>query len=259
EGSLTQPQFIGTGHLSGGRVLINYLNTYYTVDGNVSFAPNLISFKGLSLRDVQKHQATFQGGIRHNNFRNFVLDIKSELNNFQVLNTTFQNNQLFYGTAFVSGNLDILGAANNLELTARATTQPNTRFFIPIGSSNGQFQEEFIKIINVHDTLSNEEKKPSVEKVAINNLRMNFDLNITPDAYTEIQIDPRTGENIPGRGRGVRNLGIATQGHFSLRGNYELVDALYNFSLYNVINERFVIAPGGRISWDGEPSGGIIN
>ncbi|HLU89370.1 MAG TPA: translocation/assembly module TamB domain-containing protein, partial [Cyclobacteriaceae bacterium] len=258
-GSLRQPQFIGTGHLTGATVLINYLNTFYTVDGSVSFAPNAISFKDLSLTDVQKHHATFQGGITHNNFKNFVLDIDSELNNFQVLNTTLQDNKLFYGTGFVTGNLKILGAANNLELNARATTAPNTRIYIPLVSSNGQFQEAFINIIDVHDTVSNEIQKPSVKKLAINNFRMNIDLNITPDAYAEIQIDPRTGENIQGRGRGVLNLGIDTQGNFSMRGNYEIVDALYNFSLYNVINKKFEIEPGGRISWHGDPYGGIMN
>ena len=258
-GSMLRPQVIGVGNLSGGTLRINYLNTLYTVNGNVAFSVDDINLKGLTLTDVQGHNATLSGGISHDHFSNFVLDISSNLNNFQVLNTSLNNNKLFYGTAFATGELDILGAANNLELNARATTQPNTRIYIPLASSNGQFQEEFINIINVRDSTQTINTKVDLEKVVMNNLRMNFDLNVTPDAYAEIQIDPRTGENIQGRGRGVLNLGIDTQGNFSMTGNYEIVDALYNFSLYNVINKRFVIEPGGRIAWYGDPYGGIMN
>ncbi|MEX2591816.1 MAG: translocation/assembly module TamB domain-containing protein [Anditalea sp.] len=259
DGSMVEPEVVGTGKLSEGTLRINYLNTFYTVNGNVSFVPNEINFNGLSLTDVQGNKASFRGGITHDNFNNFVLDISSDLSNFQVLNTSLNDNELFYGTAYASGELDIFGAANNLDLTARATTQPNTRIYIPIGYSNGQFQEEFINIINVRDTTQFIGFEKTVDKLAINNVRMNFDLDVTPDAYTEIQIDPRTGENIQGRGRGVLNLGIDTQGNFSMRGNYEIVDAVYNFSLYNVINKRFVIEPGGKIAWYGDPYGGVMN
>ena len=260
EGSMIRPQVKGVGKVSGGTLRINYLNTLYTVNGNVAFSPNEISLKGLMLTDTQGHSAALKGGIQHDHFSNLVLNISADLNNFQVLNTTLNHNKLFYGTAYASGDLDILGAANNLELNARATTQPNTRIFIPLTSSNGQFQEEFINIINVRDTTQTKVLNGGEsEKLSINNFRMNLDLNVTPDAYAEIQIDPRTGENIQGRGRGVLNLDIDTQGNFSMTGNYEIVDALYDFSLYNVINKRFVIEPGGRIAWYGDPYGGIMN
>ncbi len=133
EGSLIQPRVIGTGMLSGGKLKINYLNTSYILNGNISFTPQEINFKGLSLTDNQNNSATFRGGITHDNFSDFVLDISSDLRNFQVLNTSLANNKLFYGTAFVTGDLDIFGASNNLELTARATTQANTRIYIPPG------------------------------------------------------------------------------------------------------------------------------
>lgn len=258
-GSMLRPEVIGTGQLADGALRVNYLNTSYTVNGKVAFTPGEISVKGLSLTDYQGHNARLRGEITHDRFSNFVLNVSADLDNFQVLNTTLNHNKLFYGTAFASGELDILGAARNLELNARATTQANTRVFIPLNSSNGQFQEEFINIINVHDTTQNIPGGTNSEKFINSNLRMNFDINVTPDAYAEIQIDPRTGENIQGRGRGVLNLGIDTQGNFSMTGNYEIVDALYNFSLYNVINKRFVIEPGGRISWYGDPYGGIMN
>ena len=258
-GTLNFPEVTGTGRLNGGKLLINYLNTFYTVDGNIVFNTNEISFRELQLRDSNGNLARMRGGISHDYFSDFILDISSNLDKFQVLNTTVRDNEIFYGTAYTSGTLNIFGAANNLDITARATSEANTRIFIPFGSSSVQAQEDFINIINVRDTSRVITMEEGVEKLAINNVRMNFNLDVTPDAYLEIQIDPRTGENIQGRGRGVLNLNIDTQGNFSMLGNYEITEARYNFSLYNIIRREFIVQPGGRISWFGDPYEGTMD
>ncbi|WP_373495394.1 translocation/assembly module TamB domain-containing protein [Aquiflexum sp.] len=258
-GTLNFPVISGSGKINEGRLLVNYLNTNYTIDGNLVFSPNEISFRELNILDTNGNRARMRGGVSHDYFSDFILDISSNLENFQVLNTGVRDNDIFYGTAFVTGTLNIFGAANNLDITARATSQPNTRVFIPLGATSVQAQEDYITIINVRDTVRMVESQETVEKLAIQNVRMNFILDITPDAYTEIQIDPRTGENIQGRGKGVLTLKIDTQGNFSMEGNYEITEAKYNFSLYNVIRREFIVQPGGRISWFGDPFEGVMD
>ena len=260
EGSLNFPVINGTGRVNEGKLLINYLNTYYTIDGNLLSTLNEISFRELVIQDVNGNRARMRGGISHDYFSDFILDIRSNLENFQVLNTSIRDNDLFYGTAYATGTLEIFGAANNLDIIARATSQPNTRIFIPFGTSSTQAKEDFITIINVRDSSKVAASfEDSIEKLAINNVRMNFVLDLTPDAYAEISIDPRTGESIQGRGRGVLTLNIDTQGNFSMNGNYEITEARYNFSLYNIINKEFIVQPGGRISWFGDPFEGIMD
>ncbi|MDN3687205.1 translocation/assembly module TamB domain-containing protein [Cyclobacterium jeungdonense] len=258
-GSITRPIVEGLGKLEGATFRFNYLNTTYLIDGNVIFEPNDISFRGLELKDVNNNTARLRGGITHDNFANFILDLDASITNFQVMNTSAADNDLFFGEAYATGNINVFGAANNLDLTANATSQPNTQVFIPIGDTNGQSQEDFINIINVRDTTQSVTFEETVDKLTINNLRMNLNLDLTPDAYVEIQIDPKTEENIQGRGRGVLNLNIDTQGNFNMTGNFEIVDALYNFSLYNVINKKFLIVPGGVINWYGDPYEGVMD
>jgi hypothetical protein len=259
DGSLKFPVVTGNGKVNAGTLRVNYLNTLYTIDGNLVFNPSEINFRELNILDVNGNRARMRGGISHDYFSDLILDISSNLDNFQVLNTGVRDNEIFYGTAYVTGTLNIFGAANNLDITARATSQPNTRIFIPLGATSVQAQEDFITIINVRDTVRMVESQETVEKLAIQNVRMNFALDITPDAYTEIQIDPRTGENIQGRGRGVLTLNIDTQGNFSMQGTYEITEAKYNFSLYNVIRREFIVQPGGRISWFGDPYEGVLD
>ncbi|MCC5938039.1 MAG: translocation/assembly module TamB domain-containing protein [Lunatimonas sp.] len=259
EGTLGKPEVTGQGTLSAGRFLFNYLNTQYLADGEVLFDPNEISFRAVTLRDINNNRATLSGGLTHDNFSNFIVDVNASLTNMQVLNTTLANNELFYGTAFATGTVAVFGAFNNLEITANATSQPNTRIFIPLSSSDAQVQEDFITFINVYDTTAHAGTGSRGQNSAISNLNLNLNLDLNPNAYLEIQIDPRTGENIQGRGRGVLNLNVDTQGNFNMTGTYEIVDALYNFSLYNIINKRFVIEPGGRITWFGDPYQGNMN
>jgi hypothetical protein len=258
-GSIAFPVVIGNGLVTGGTLLVNYLKTQYTVDGNLIFNNNEISFRELILRDTNGNRARMRGGISHDYFTDFILDISSTLENFQVLNTGSKDNEQFYGTAYVTGTLNIFGAANNLDITARATSQRNTRIFIPLGSKSFEAQEDYINIINVRDTTRIISLEETIEKLDISNVRMNFTFDVTPDAYTEIQIDPRTGETIQGRGRGILTMNIDTQGNFSMSGNYEITEAKYNFSLYNILRKEFIVQPGGRISWFGDPYEGVMD
>ena len=258
-GTVGVPELLGSGRIDQGKLKINYLNTSYQIDGSILFRPTQISFQDLIFRDVNGNRATFTGGLNHRGFDDIFLDINSRLSNFQVLNTSARDNELFYGAAFATGTLSIRGSTSNLDVTARATTQPNTRISIPLTSSNEQYQEDFIQIINVQDTVRIKALAEEVNRLEIENIRMNFIIDVTPDAFAEIIIDPKTGESIQGRGRGVLNLNIDTQGNFSLAGNYEIVEGLYNFSLYNVVKKKFEVQPGGRITWFGDPYTGVMN
>lgn len=258
-GTTATPEVLGSGRIDQGKIRINYLNTSYQMDGSILFRPTQISFQDLVFRDINGNRATFTGGVNHRGFDDIFLDINSRLTNFQVMNTTVRDNEVFYGSAFATGTLTVKGSTRNLDVVARATTQPNTRIFIPLTSSNEQYQEDFIQIINVQDTVRIKALAEEVNRLEIENVRMNFILDITPDAFAEIIIDPKTEESIQGRGRGVLNMNIDTQGNFSLTGNYEIVEGKYNFSLYNVVKREFTVRPGGRITWFGDPYTGIMN
>lgn len=258
-GTTDLPELIGSGRIDKGKVHINYLNTSYTLDGSILFQPTQISFRNLIFKDLNGNRATFTGGLNHTGFDKIFLDINSSLSNFQVLNTSAKDNEVFYGTAFATGSLTIKGSTTNLDITARATTQANTRIYIPLTSSNTQYQEDFIQIINIQDTVRIQQLAEDLNRLDIENVRMNFILDITPDAFTQIIIDPKTEESLEARGRGVLTMNIDTQGNFNLTGNYEITQGQYNFSLYNVVKRKFDIQPGGRITWFGDPYQGIMN
>mgnify|MGYP001792362587 FL=1 len=255
-GRLNYPILRGEGTVADGHIRINYLNTDYDLNGGVFFDANTIGVRDLLLKDERNQTATFNGGIFHDGFRNFVLDLNGSLNNIAVLNTTLQDNDLFYGQGYATGTVSLLGAINNLDITARAKTEKGTKIYIPVGGIEGVEQSDFIKFVKADSVLLSENE---IDKVNLTGLNLDLDIEVTPDAYGEIIFDVKTGDIIRGRGQGQLQMLISSQGDFNMFGDLRFLEGGYNFTLYNIINKEFNIQPGSSIAWLGDPYGGVLD
>ncbi len=259
-GSLDYPILEGTGTITDGTVKINYLNTDYRFEGGVIFDANEIGVRRLQLTDQDGNLARINGGIFHDGFRDFILDLSADLQTFQVLNTTVSENELYYGTAYGTGQLNMIGSPSNLTISANATTGRGTRIFIPLNSSTSIEQEEYISFVDFdNDSLTSQIQSKIEEQVDLSGIKLDFDLEITNEAYCELIFDIKSGDIIRGRGDGNLKLQIDTKGDFNMFGDFEIETGAYNFTLYNIINKEFEIEKGSRISWYGDPYGAILN
>ncbi|MDO1445644.1 translocation/assembly module TamB domain-containing protein [Rhodocytophaga aerolata] len=259
-GMLTAPMLKGALTVNGGRFKYNYLNTTYHFNDKVYFSENEIGVRQLQLYDQDNNLAYLKGGVFHDGFRDFVIDLSATMQSFQVLNTTAKDNDLFYGTAYATGNLSILGSISNLTITANALSNKGTKIYIPIGgtSKTVEQKQDFITFISksqIGDTVVTENKA----SVNLSGIKLDFNFEITPDAYCEIIFDIKSGDIIRGNGNGKIKMQIDTEGDFTMFGDYEISKGAYNFTLLNAINKEFKIKEGSRISWSGDPYGGILD
>ena len=261
-GRFSHPLVKGTGVISDGELMFNYLNTHYSLEGPVEFDNDQIRINNMTISDDENHRGTITGKITHNGFKEPLYDITFSIHNMMVLNTTVKENNLYYGTAFATGDIRIFGKQKNLKITASARTEKNTRFFIPLNGTTEVEQQDFITFVQPRDTLSdksNDEEDdgwnsgPDNKATRLEGLTLNLDLDITPDAYCEIIFDITSGDIIRGRGKGNIKLQIDTKGDFEMFGQYEIQEGAYNFTLYNIINKEFNILPGSLITWNGDP------
>ena len=139
-GSLKKPVMTGYGILEAGVMKINYLNTNYYFNGKVNLSKNLIDLKSMTLTDAFNHTATLNGEITHDYFSNFRLDLGGNLNGLQVLNTDEDLSDLYYGNAFASGTINLIGEASNLTIAANLKTESNTEIYIPITEGEDDFE-----------------------------------------------------------------------------------------------------------------------
>ena len=259
-GTLSDPLVQGSGLINNGGIKINYLNTEYTYNGAVEFSKDLISLSDLNFEDLNGSPANFGGEVRHNSFRDFSLDLTGNLNSFQVLNTTFDNADIYYGDAYATGTVSLRGAASNLNIDADVTTASNTKIYIPISEDTDQGTVDYINFIDLTDSVASVQAlQDEVEKMKIEGLKLDLNINVTPDAYAEIIIDPRTGDIIRARSNGQLRLQIDTQGDFRMTGGLNITEGAYNFSLYNIITKEFDIEQPSRITWSGDPFAGEMD
>jgi hypothetical protein len=260
EGTFTEPIIRGEGNIENGKILIDYLKTLYSFDGKLNITPNQIIFEDFSMYDVLRNKGYLDGYLTHRNFSKFRINLNASFTNFQVLNTTDKDNSLFYGQAYSTGDLNILGPLSNMKISATARTSKNTRIFIPISGGGSTEKSEFISFVNFKDSTQNKinlsKKKQSEEPSGIT---MDLNLDITPDAYAEIIFDIKAGDIIRGYGNGDIKLQLDTKGEFNMFGLYEFERGNYNFTLFDIINKEFNITKGSRITWYGDPYSGQLN
>lgn len=259
-GNLNRPIVTGTGEITNGGIRINYLNTFYDFTGKISFNQDKISFENIKLLDTKGNMGSLSGDLLHEGFTNLWIDLKGDMQSLQVLNTTAKDNDLFYGTAYVSGDVQFYGSVGNMSIDANAKSEKGTRIFIPVASSSSVEQEDYIHFINTKDTANSEtEFINTTNELDIRGINLNFDLELTPDAYAEIIFDIKSGDIIRGRGNGKLSLNIDSNGAFTMIGNYVLTEGGYNFTLYNIINKEFSIQAGSKITWNGDPYGANLD
>jgi TamB, inner membrane protein subunit of TAM complex len=257
-GILAKPEISGEAMIENGKVTVDYLKTTYGIAGKFGMSHNLMSLQNLVLTDAFGNKGEVDGIIAHKEFSMFRISLDGRFKNFQVLNTTAKDNSLFYGQAYGTGSLNILGPFDNLKISATAKTDRNTRMYIPISGTSNVQRSDFITFTSFRDTVKKKDAQ-SVKKKTASNFTMNLNLDITPDAYAEIIFDLKAGDIIRGYGRGEMKLDLDTKGEFSMFGLYEFERGFYNFTLGGVINKEFAINKGSRISWFGDPYAGVVN
>jgi hypothetical protein len=261
-GTFSEPLIDGEGKIEGGQIMIDYLKTLYTFQGTLGITPNKIIFKDFNLQDGQRNDGYLDGYLTHRNFSKFRIVLDANFTNFQVLNTTSKDNSLFYGQAYSTGKLNMFGPLSNMKISATARTSKNTRIYIPISGTSSVEKSEFITFVHFSDTLKNtvaNNKKINTQSNEPTGIVLDLNLDITPDAYTEIIFDIKAGDIIRGYGNGDISLKIDTKGEFNMFGLYEFEQGNYNFTLYNILNKEFNITKGSRISWSGDPYAGVLN
>jgi len=259
-GLLRKPQINGELTLNTGGLAIPYLNVNYQFNDNTKIALKEQSFifGRANMFDVDfNSNALLSGKINHINFSKWSLDLEIDSQRFLVLNTQESEDALYYGTAYVNGNIDISGPTDQLVIKAEVNTEEGTIFKIPLNDTN-TFENSYIHF------LSPEEKyaRISGEEVVIDDIKgleLDFDLSVNEKAEIEIVIDKESGSTIRGRGNGGLLAQINTTGKFNMYGDFIVTEGVYNFVYRKIIQKKFQVLPGGTLVWEGDPLKAEIN
>lgn len=255
-GDLRNPNMNGLLTLNDAGLGIPYLNVNYDFGPSslVRLANQSFDFQNVRLKDTAEGTtAVLDGSISHQFFTDWRLDLNVDTrgDRFLILNTDYDEEELYYGTAFAVGNGFIYGPTSELNIEFEGSTGKGTILKIPISDVASVGDYSFINFIE-KDRLQAEAAGRTLREYE-GGMELSFDLTITPDAEVEIVIDQETGSSLKGTGAGLILMEINTNGKFNMWGDFVVVTGQYHYKYGGVIDKIFKVRPDGRINWDGEP------
>jgi hypothetical protein len=218
----------------------------------------------VQLSDRDDNTATLNGSFNLNDFKQMSMDIRLETDNFLFLNTQIGQNDAFYGTAYGKGYMTISGPVNQLNFYINATSNRGTAIYLPLTGEVTTTDNRIYTFKEKHSAVSATSSKTSYNKAyeqEASGMRVNLDLDITPDAELQMIFDYQAGDIIRARGKGNIQMNVSTVGDFtySMYGRYEMEEGSYNFTLQNIVNKHFQIEQGGTILFSGNPYDAQLN
>lgn len=208
-------------------------------------------FGSITLYDNYGNTALLTGKLLHDGFKNWRVDKAnvSAPTGYNFMNTTYDDNQDFYGTVFAKGDIDLDGSFNDLMINVnRLETLKNTEFNLPVSGKAADKEYTFIHFVNPNDTV-----KKIDYKSKISGINVNMNITATQDATVSIILDQSANDKIIGRGTGDLNFTLNRKGEMSLSGVYNLIDGKYDFNFQGILNKTFKIGSGSTITFNGDP------
>ena len=245
-GTWAKPQLNGQVDLQDAGLTIDYLNTAYSFSSKVDIAPDMFSFDRATVLDEEGHTGRIGATVIHHDLKDWNYDVWGTLNNMMALNTTVDMNELYYGKAYATGDFSVSGYRGSLEINVDAATAPGTDIHLPVGGSTEVSPIGFVRF-------SSADTSDAEEEVDLSGVSLAMNVTVTPDARFELIFDPTVGDILSGSGSGHIEMGVTPAGEFSMQGQVQVDEGDYLFTLRNVVNKRFQIQPGGRITWYGDP------
>lgn len=232
------------------KMKFDYINTSYHSPGiNIKIMPDTFQILPSVLLDEKDDTAYYSGIFTHQNFKNLQMDFRLKAKNFLCLNTNETQNSSYFGRGFVSGDMRIFGPIEALHIDANITTDKNTIFNIPLETASELDQADYIQFTNKN---KNAHAVPAY-KIDLGGLSMDFTVHVN-DAATCNLLFSYKGEVLQSKGYGTIQFSMNNIGVINMRGNYTVNSGYYVFVMSsNIINKKFLLKPGGTITWNGDP------
>lgn len=248
-------KYIGKARLHDAGLKVNFTQVFYKIDDTeLELAADTIKLGKIILRDRFNHTATVRGTIEHKAFSDMLFDIVAETDAepMELLNTTYNDNQQFYGRAMGTGSFILVGPQNDLfmQINGRASDRDSSYLTLPPSKNRETGAASFLV-----------EKKYGTEQEAVRysgaetNITYQVNLAANPLVNIEVILDDLTGDVIKGRGTGNIELRAGTVEPLSIRGRYNIEEGNYLFTFQSFFKKPFVLRKDADnfIEWTGDP------
>jgi hypothetical protein len=265
KGAVSSPKILGDIKFNQAAFNATYVNSYLRMPNEtISFTEEGLKFNNFTIIDSLNKQATINGGILTKDYRNFKFNMDIRTNNFRALHSTAADNEMIYGTVFLTSMIKVRGDLNQPDINMNVQVEKGTKFFfaLPPDDPSVISQEGIVQFIDADAAPFNGQKAlraDSISKSPIKGINLSANIKIDQDAELNVVVDPANGDAL--KVKGTANL-IATMdpsGKTSLTGRYDLNEGSYNLSIGGLAKRSFKLVKGSNIIWTGEPTEANVN
>lgn len=266
-GTVKNPELTGKIDFNDGKANLAILGADFYFNGEVESVVDGIYINTMPIKDKNGNTGFINGTLIHDNFSDFFFELYFNLSEhpterdpkdrskplkidrFMVMETSYSEDSPYYGDAYITGNANVSGYADNLSITVDAKTKKGTKINFPMYGPTTVEQEGFVSF-----------KKPEGEEIDIEDkidftgIDLSLKFDITPDAVVKLIFDEDIGDEITAKGQGDILMNVDKYGDLAINGTYEVTEGHYDFNLASgAYKQKFIIKPGGTVQWSGDP------
>lgn len=263
-GSPNKPLIRGEMHFDEVRANVTKFNNYFTLKNErLRFDQRGINVDQLTVRDSSGNRAILDGMIFTDDYRDYRFALTMVSNDFMVMNSTRENNSLYYGKLFIDTDLRIGGTLSAPVIDGDVKVMDKTDLALIVPQKDPQIESregivEFIDMDNpiLNDILTN--VRDSLTKSNVRGIDLAVNLTVDKEATLNLIIDEGNGDFLRIKGAANLTAALDPSGKTTLVGNYEVQEGSYSLT-YNFIKRDFQINKGSTITWTGEPLTANVN
>ncbi|HZH70276.1 MAG TPA: translocation/assembly module TamB, partial [Flavobacteriaceae bacterium] len=254
-GTTTNPKYQGNLDFTGVAFNIKMLNALFQIDKESIEVDNTgVKLNKFSIKDQNNNTFVTNGNIYAEDLDNPRFDLQMKANNFNVLDSNEEDNDMFYGNVSFDIDATIKGTLLNPDINLQLNLLPETNFTYILAESDVTMEKRdgvvlFVNRQNPDDILTQSKQ----ETINLSGYTVAALLSIKEDATFNVIIDKQTGDNLMISGEGELKFNMYPNGRMTLTGPYEIKKGHFEMNLYNLVKRRFEIAEGSRVVWAGNP------
>lgn len=264
-GSLEQPNIYGEINFENATITPTVSGErFYLPDDKILIDPRGMHFNQFTILDSAKNSLVINGDVLTTDFRNVYFNLDIVGDNFELINTTKQPDQLFYGKLNIDTDIKLGGSIEAPTADAYLRINGLTDFTVILPSENPEIvSREGVVIFVDKDNPKDSAKLQQLADTLVNQMEMKgieVTANIETDSSAKftLVIDERNGDALTVKGRADLSAGIDKSGKISLTGNYEITNGSYQVTL-SFLKRKFDIQRGSSITWTGDPTSATID
>lgn len=258
-GNVSAPSLVGFVQTEQAGLTLNQLgapldfgNQKIVLDGNV------ILFEDFTLIDSTGNKGLINAYIITQDFVDYEYDLDITAENFLILDTKQEDNELYYGKMIVDATAKVRGDLFSpiIDATASPREGSDLTYVVPAAESVVDKGEGVVRFINSKEKKEPEEVNPSdtIRSAAAQalNLRVNLNLEINDNLEFTAVVDPVENNQFSGKGEGFLSFTMYPSGEMEMSGTFTMKEGTYDFVYSGLVKRKFDVVSGSSLTWTGD-------